>query len=203
MNKASDEIGVPDVNNLHNYMLDTTAYNDFANDEQLFALVKSSLLVGFRYYKTANQDKELNGWGAKVYDDDCLPKHFKMSDEFKLKIPRLKEIGVVLEVKRVSSLASLMHNHVILDGTYREYDDTSPEGKLADKILQFNEKLREKRPFAQHYDMMIAEAAIHHSCILVTNDRDLKHLMNVDFPQSAISTTELVEEIVKCLPHNS
>ena len=51
-----------------------------------------------------------------------------------------------LKVKRLSSIASLMTNHWILDGTYRLLDDKSRVGEMTKEILQFDEKTRLKSP---------------------------------------------------------
>ena len=131
--------------------------------------------------------------------DSSVPLDFKISDALKKKIPIFADIQVRLNIKRVSSLASLMLNHWILDGTYRCFDDKSAVGKMTKKIFNSNEKLREKHPFAQHYDAMTAEAAIYNHCYLVTDDSKLKRLVVEDFPSRAITTAELIEKIERML----
>ena len=42
---------------------------------------------------------------------------------------------------------------------------------------------------------MTAEAALYNHCILVTDDDDLRMLVNEDFPSSAISTKDLIDLI--------
>ena len=105
------------------------------------------------------------------------------------------EIMKRLKVKRVPSIGRLMPNHWSLDGTYRILDDKSDISEMAEDIFQWNEKKREKQPFFQHYDAMSAEAAIHNNCVLISDDDDLRFLVNKHFPQRAIQTCELVEKI--------
>lgn len=156
--------------------------------------------LGFRYYKTANQNFELQGLGTKVYTADAFfPPEFKISDALKKKIPIFADIQARLNVKRVSSIGSFMDGHWLLDGTYRVLDDKSAIGKMTEKIFRANEKLREKHPFAQHYDAMTAEAAIYNYCYLVTDDSKLKKLVVEDFPSQAITTVELIAKIEKML----
>lgn len=190
-----ENFAVPNAENPYNYLLDTTVFNRFAENESWLEIAIRSLSFDFCYYKTANQDYELSGQGAKTYDANCVS-HPHLSEKFLQKIPVFMKIEKQLYVKRVSSMASLMTNHWVLDGTYHIYDDKSGAGILTKKILEFNEKLRKKHPFAQHYDAMTAEAAIYNHCILVTDDEDLRNLVNEDFPQRAISTEELITTII-------
>lgn len=186
----------PNPQNSHNYLLDTTAFNRLADRKDWLYIAEKSLPLGFRYYKTSNQNFELHGLGAKVYTADTfIPLDFKISDELKKKLPIFADIQARLNIKRVSSIASLMDNHWVLDGTYRILDGKSAVGKMTVKILNANEKLRERHPFAQHYDAMTAEAAIYNHCYLVTDDSKLKKLVVEDFPSRAITTAELVERI--------
>jgi hypothetical protein len=196
-NDLLSDISIPDPNNPHNYMLDTSAINKLADnfaDLELFIRSKS---FGFKYYKTANQDYELGGIGANMYDKDCIPTYYKKSETLERKRPLFNEIQEMLEIKRVSSVSSFMRNHWILDGTYRICDDHSSEGRLMQKILDFKKysKKREKRPFSQHYDAMIAEAAMKNACYLVTNDSDLRNIVNENFPSRAIEYDEIIRII--------
>ena len=50
----------PDPNCLFNYLLDTTAFNRFADHRDWLDIAEKSLELGFHYYKTANQDYELS-----------------------------------------------------------------------------------------------------------------------------------------------
>ena len=184
--------------NPYNYLLDTTAFNRFAEHKNWLEIAKKSLTLGFHYYKTVNQDYELHGRGAKTYTANGIISH-PVTEQFRQKMLSFDEIQKQLEVKRVSSIASLMPNHWILDGTYRILHTNSDRGVMTRKILDFNEKLRKKYPFAQHYDAMGAEAAIYNHCTLVTDDSDLKDMVNESFPSGAIATKELVELIEKLL----
>ena len=64
---------IPDRTNLHNYMLDTTAYNYISMNAEMFKIIKESHIIGFRYYTTKIQDIELLGYGAKTYGQDGMP----------------------------------------------------------------------------------------------------------------------------------
>lgn len=188
----------PNYENKFNYLLDTTVFNRLAENENWLLTVMSSLEKGFRYYVTANQYRELHGVGAKSYDHYGVP-HVHISDAFRKKMDLFDDIINRLQVKRLSSIANNMVNHWILDGTYRILDDAAPCGKMAEEILAFNEKLRQQKPFAQHYDAMTAEAAIYHGCTLVSDDKDLCIIVNKYFPKRAIETRELVDYIHKSL----
>lgn len=189
------EIAIPDPGNLHNYMLDTSAFNRLADNYDDIDLFIYSKSLGFEYYKTANQNYELGGMGANVYDKDCLPTYYKNSEALERKQPLFNEIKKKLNIQRVSSIASLMRNHWVLDGTYRLWDHKSIEGQVVKKILDLHEKKRVRRPFSQHYDAMIAEAALYHKCVLVTNDSDLMDIINETFPGQAISYDSLIRII--------
>lgn len=197
-NYVSDNFEDPNSENKLNFLFDTTAFNRLAEHIEWIFILEQSLAKGARYYKTANQDYELMGIGAKTYDKDGIP-HPIASEIFETKIPLFDDIKERLQIKRVSSMASFMRGHWILDGTYRLYDDKSAIGKMTDEIFDANKKLREKHPFAQHYDAMTAEAAIFNHCTLVTDDKKLKNIVNKHFPQRAIQTKELVELIQSLL----
>ena len=184
----------PDRNCKFNYLLDTTAFNRLAEYGDWLELAEKSLALGFHYYKTANQDYELSGRGAKTYDKNCIP-HVNLSESFKAKMPIFDNIKDRLKIKRVSSIASLMTNHWVLDGTYRLFDDKTRVGQMTKEILEFDEKIRQKKPFAQHYDAMSAEAAMYHDCYLVSDDRNLRNMVNKYFPGKAMQTKELIELI--------
>ena len=184
----------PDPNCLFNYLLDTTAFNRFADHRDWLDIAEKSLELGFHYYKTANQDYELSGRGAKTYDANCVP-HTKITDSFRTKMLIFDEVMDRLKVKRLSSIASLMTNHWILDGTYRLLDDKSRVGEMTKEILQFDEKTRAEKPFAQHYDAMSAEPAMYHGCYLVSDDKALRSMVNKYFPQKALRTKDLIDLI--------
>lgn len=186
-----DDFECPDTSCKYNFLLDTTVFNRLAEHSDWLSILEKSLALGFHYYKTVNQDYELSGRGAKTYDRNCIP-HVDISESFKTKMPLFDEVKERLNLKRLSSIASLMRNHWIVDGSYRLLDDTSEIGVMTDEIFQFNEKLRAKKPFAQHYDAMSAEAAMYHNCFLVSDDDDLRDIVNKYFPQRAIPTQDLI-----------
>ena len=189
-----DDYEEPNPNCIFNYLLDTTAFNRFVEHEDWLCLAEDSLEKGFHYYKTANQDYELAGRGAKTYDRNGVS-HIKISDNFKKKMQEFPKVMARLKVKRVPSVASLMKNHWLLDGSYRILNLSTKEGNMANEIFHFNEELRREKPFAQHYDAMSAEAAMHYGCYLVSDDKDLRNIVNKYFPKKAISTKDLIDLI--------
>ena len=66
---------------------------------------------------------------------------------------------------------------------------------MTKEILQFDEKTRAEKPFAQHYDAMSAEAAMYHGCYLVSDDKALRSMVNKYFPQKALRTKDLIDLI--------
>ena len=189
-----DDFEEPNPNCKFNYLLDTAAFNRFAEHREWIDLAEKSLELGFHYYKTANQDYELSGRGAKTYDANCVP-HVKITDSFREKMLIFDEVLKRLKVKRLSSIASLMTNHWVLDGTHRVLDDKSKVGQMTKEILQFDEKTKIEKPFVQHYDAMSAEAAMYHGCVLVSDDKKLRDMVNKYFPQKAIQTKALIDFI--------
>ena len=189
-----DDFEEPNPDCQFNYLLDTAAVNRFAEHRDWIDIAEKSLELGFHYYKTANQDYELAGHGARTYDIHGVS-HIKITDSFKKKMLLFDEILKRLNIMRVSSIGSLMPNHWALDGTYRVLNKNSNIDLMAEEIFQFNEKKRVKNPFYQHYDAMSAEAAIYNNCILVSDDNDLISIVNKHFPKKAIKTCELIKEI--------
>lgn len=186
----------PNPNNIHNYMLDTSAYNKIAENQEIFNAIKKSLKFGFKYYRTAIQEKELRGMGAKVYDENCVPtERYRITDEFKEKMKKFEIINLELGVKRASSIACGMRNHWILDGTYRLLEDNSKLSELCDEICMEKPSVRKKYPYAQMYDAMIAESAMHHNCYLISNDKKLRKTVNSKFSERAIDVFELIKRI--------
>lgn len=186
----------PNPNNVHNYMLDTSTYNKIAENQEIFNVVKRSLKFGFKYYRTAIQEKELRGMGAKVYNEKCVPtERYKITDEFKEKMKKFEIINLELGVKRASSIASGMLNHWILDGTYRLLEDNSKLSELYDEICKEKPNVRKKYPYAQMYDAMIAESAMYHHCYLISNDEKLRKTVNSKFFNRAIDVFELLKQI--------
>ena len=182
----------PDRNNQHNYMLDTSAYNHIVKSPERIDTVKQSISLGFCYYSTALQDNELSGKGAKTYNKDCIsvvkrPMPLEMKQKFDL-------LDIELNVKLVPEIASFMRDHARVDGTNRFLAPDSLEGQLYKKIEGKN-KSESNRPFEYSYDAMIAEAAVHYGCVLVSDDGTLKDLVNSFLPNSAITTDELIETI--------
>jgi len=182
----------PDRDNKYNYMLDTSAYNHFIQSPEKMNAAKKSISYGFCYYSTALQDMELSGKGAKTYKKDCISiSDYSVPLELKQKFDIIDK---ELNIKLVPEIASCMMNHTRVDGTNRFMNPNSLEGKLHDIIVS-NNKPGSNRPFAYSHDAMIAEAAIHYGCILVTDDKELRELVNSFIPMRAITTEELMKII--------
>lgn len=175
------------------FMLDTTAYNKLYDNPLYFELSIKSLGYGFSYYNTEPQTWELKGFGAKVYDENCNPVYYNHN----ISLPNFEIIDEKLKIKYVSCGVNLMRYHTVLDGSAHSIDFNTKEGKMFEEILEYNSKLRKKRPFAQHYDAFIAEAAIHNNCILVTDDGALLEFVNRHFCDRAITTEMLIDVIKK------
>lgn len=184
----------PNRSNKNNYMLDSTAYNYIARKSEVLDIMKKSLLYGFRYYFTTVQDRELSGEGAKTYDSQCIPVRMKPMDPALLESFDLidKELGI----KVVSEVANAMKDHTRVDGTNRFISPESIEGKIYKEISSKNKK-NNSTPFEYSHDAMIAEAAVHHGCILVTNDGELRETINKSISDGAITIEELIGIIGK------
>ena len=93
-----DDFECPDKSCKYNFLLDTAAFNKLAEHSDWLSILEQSLVLEFHYYKTANQDFELMGQGAKTYDKDCIP-HVDISESFKAKMPLFDEVKERLKVK--------------------------------------------------------------------------------------------------------
>ena len=179
------------------FMLDTAAYNKFFNNPKYLDLAAISLEYGFSYYKTEPQTWELKGFGAKVYDKECKPVYYNRNAT----LPDFDLIDSKLNVKYVSCAVNLMQYHTLLDGSAHFISEQSKSGKMFEEILKFDPKTRRKRPFAQHYDALIAESTIYNDCILVTNDANLINLVNKHFNNRAITIEILIDIINDFIKH--
>ena len=183
----------PDRSNPNNYMLDSCVYGTLAEDEELFNVFKESISKKFCYYTTAIQDMEfIEGKGAKTYNKECIPliKKPVPSDS----IEKFKQINKELNVKWVPEVATCMRDHTRLDGTNRFVEKNSLEAKLLQEIMKKNNPDGNK-PFFYSHDAIIAEATVHYGCILVSDDRKLRHTVNQFCPGRAITTLRLKEII--------
>ena len=184
----------PQIDNLNNYMLDTSAYNylELLPDELL--IVEKSIEYGFCYYSTAIQDMELSGLGAKIYNKECEPiiKN-PISMDF---LARMRRIDNLLQVKLVPEVALCMRDHSRVDGTCRFVAKDGTNVLVFEKIMGMN-KPNSSKPYAYSHDAVIAEAAIYYNCTLVTNDVELKNTVNSILVDKAITVKELISKIKK------
>jgi len=182
----------PDRENMNNYMLDTSAYNHIVASPEKLSAVKKSISLGFCYYSTAIQDMELSGEGAKTYNKECVP-IIKKPMPLEM-IQKFRQLDKELDVKLLPEIATCMLNHSRVDGTNRFCDPNSLEGQLFEKIASKN-NYESNRPFEYSHDAIIAEAAVHYGCTLVSDDKELKDLVNTAPFGRAITTDELLEKI--------
>lgn len=182
----------PDRKNMNNYMLDTSAYNHIVALPEKLDAVKKSIFLEFCYYSTAIQDMELSGKGAKTYNKECVP-IIKKPMPLEM-IQKFRQLDKELDVKQLPEIATFMLNHFRADGTNRFCDPDSMEGQLYNKIESKN-KYESNRPFEYSHDAIIAEAAVHYGCTLVSDDKELRDLVNATSSGRAITTDELLEKI--------
>lgn len=185
----------PDRSNQNNYMLDSCVYGTLVEDEELLNVLKKSLSKKFCYYTTAIQDMEVaEGKGAKTYNKECIPIIKKPVPQDL--IEKFKTINEELNVMWVPEVATFMLDHMRLDGTNRFIGRNSLEGRLFQEIMKKNNSSGSK-PFSHSHDAIIAEAAVHYGCILVSDDKKLKDTVNQFCPGKAITTQQLKEIIEK------
>lgn len=183
---------VPNRENDNNYMLDTSAYNHIIISAKKMNILKKSVSYGFCYYSTALQDIELSGKGAKTYNSECISTTvFIPTPDFKQKID---VVNKELNVQLVPEIASCMLDHSRLDGTIRFLAQDNIEVQVYKEIVSQN-KINGKRPFEYSYDAMIAEAAVHYGCTLISDDKPLRDVVNSYFSDRAITTDKLLEII--------
>ena len=187
------QYSVPDRSNRYNYMLDSCVYGTLAEDEEIFNVFKESISKGFRYYTTAIQNMELfEGKGARMYNSECMPimeKPVPMN-----KIESFNQINKELNVMLVSEVATFMRDHFRSDGTNRFISRNSMDEKILQKIMSKNNQ-NSTKPYSYSHDAIIAEAAMHYGCILVTDDKKLRHAVNQLYPGKAIATNQIKEII--------
>lgn len=87
-----------------------------------------------------------------------------------------------------------MRDHTRVDGTNRFFAPDSLAGQVYKKIESQNRKNGNK-PFEYSYDAMIAEAAVHYGCILVSDDKKHREVVNSFCPNRAITTNEFLEVV--------
>lgn len=172
---------IPDNNVDHNILFDTCAINKIMKSEEFMKKVKKMKELGFNYYIPDALMRELKGvvdrkaGGMQVYDN--------VKEENERVFDFINEING----KRVSSLALLLQNYWILDGSFRTID------KSDDAYAMFNEIHHNNIHHLK--DAVIAEAAIHNNCTLVTNDKRLNKKVNSHFASRSMLCEEFEEKI--------
>lgn len=168
-------------------LLDTNAVNTIAKNKDYLKIAEQLKQKGYTFYIIRISEYELNGFGAKVYDKDCIPSFYKGGPDCDTEKVLIEGINK-LEIKNIPEMAVLMKNHWILDGNERMEDYQFKE--CTDKILSLHPETRKVLPFSQHYDAMVAEAALHYHMTLVTDDKQLRHVVNTYAASHAVSTAD-------------
>lgn len=172
---------IPDKNIEHNILFDTCAINKIMKSEEFMDKVKKMKELGFNYYIPDALMRELKGvvdrkaGGMQVYDN--------VKEENESVFDFIKEING----KRVSSLALLLKNYWILDGSFRSIDEKAEAYPMFSEI--HNDNIHHLK------DAVIAEAAIHNNCTLVTNDKRLNKKVNSHFANRSMLCEEFEEKI--------
>lgn len=173
-----------DLNNLNNYMFDTTAYNKVAEYKATdLPILKNSLKLGYRYYTTYLQYRELAGMRVNKtndgYDDRSEKVGYKQND--------FKEIQEELSIERLAHQASFYYRAWSLDGSCFLPIENSDEIKLFQSILNNN---------TNHFeDANIAASAMTWRCMLVTADgRQFKETKKL-FPNNVILYSDLINKL--------
>lgn len=109
-------------------------------------------------------------------------------------IEKFRKINKELNVKWVPEVATYMRDHTRVDGTNRFVARNSLEAKLFQEIMKTNNP-DGNNPFFYSHDAIIAEAAVHYRCILVSDDKKLRNTVNQFCPGRAITTLRLKEII--------
>ena len=92
-----------------------------------------------------------------------------------------------IDCKRVSSLPLLLENYWILDGSFRLISEKAETYPMFSEI--HNDNIHHLK------DAVIAEAAIHNNCTLVTNDKRLNKKVNSHFASRSMLCEEFEEKI--------
>ncbi len=171
----------PSRNEFQNYVWDTQALNLLATDDEMIEYCKRVYKVGHRYYITMVQVRELAGWpDRKMNYNDPSAWNMRQNQTF--------EIMETLDFHRLSCIALLYPDFWILDGSMRILEDS---GRRIDMFYDiYNNNNHHKR------DATIAEAAVYHGCVLITNDGRLKKKVNKFFPKRAITYEEYKDKIL-------
>ena len=183
MNKHLSNNGFtsPNRNNEHNYMLDTSVFNDLCYQEDKISKLQKSLDYGFKYYYTYIQIVEMRGLKYNVEEGILEDKSSKELEEKRTEFEKIINRLNVNEILHVGTLGYTF----ILDGSTcalpTEY------GEFANSIRKGNLKHNE--------DMIIAVSAILQGCILVTNDNDLFKKAKRTYPDNVIKVEDLLYRI--------
>lgn len=178
-----NEYSDPDINNKHNYMLDTCIFNALCDDGKALDKLEISLKYKFEYFYSNIQIRELQG--IKDIGIKLVKKNSPVLDKKKAKFD---EIVKRLDVKKTGHMAVLSTGTWILDGSCHIISKHDKE--FCHGIKKGNAKHNE--------DMIIAESVLRKGCILVTEDKALLKKFLKYYPDKVIGLAQLLEIIDKC-----
>ena len=170
------EFTIPDKNNKHNFVFDTYVIEkELVNDSSVVKKCQNKIKNGYHYYITNAQINEIHGRPVRKYKLEEYPEWTPSSN-----IQEVQKVIDVLCIERVSCVATNLPNFDILDGSFREFLDFSPEEPISVMLYEiYNNNLKHL------LDAVIAEAAIHNNCLLVSTDIRPIKIVNKYFPERA------------------
>ena len=172
------------------YLLDTNVFNyifDHPDSLNYFLKIKDA-----EYFSVDIVfEKEFRGISPKKYDKHCNLIEQPSFNNL-VKGEELKEIAKKLNVKIVPRYANFMLNHTKIDGSHYFLPSSGKQYEMVKAITSLHPVAREKHPFMQEYDAMIAASAIRNQCILITEDKDLAKVVRKYYPDNIILLNEFL-----------
>jgi len=177
VNENENRCVIPNKDNLDNYVLDTNVLEVLAKDVELIKHCTYFIKKGHCYYITDVQGREIVGVPDRTGD-------YRNNEAWRRpeSADAMLSLIELLDIRSISCIASFRWNFTILDGSMRELENTGMRVKMFESIHNLN-----KRYIS---DAQIAEAAIYHDCLLLTNDRRLQKKVTDFFPGRAFSLVD-------------
>ena len=177
MSENENRCVIPNKDNKDNYVFDTNVLEVLAKDVELIKRCTYFIKKGHCYYITDVQGREIVGVPDRTGD-------YRNNEAWRRpeSADAMLSLIELLEIKTISCIASLRLNFWILDGSMRVLESAGVCAKMFDSIHNSN-----KRYIS---DAQIAEAAIYHDCLLLTNDRRLQKKVTDFFPGRAFSLVD-------------
>ena len=177
------ECCVPDSNNKHNYLFDTCVLDKkLAQDEKNVEKCKATLFMGYRYFFTTVQEREIAGVQDRTGD-------------YKKQTPSVNYAEILrifeeLEFGRVSCCTVFYPNFMLLDGSFRFLEETGIHEKRAEMTKAIDNNNNNHRR-----DAITAESAIYNNCTLVTTDKRLYNKVKLYFPYQVLYFDDFISKI--------